>query len=733
MSNEIEEVSDLITSDKLHNKNCFNYLRNLKLPTRLLQTLPPNLSELAEIQNQPPEKYNPDFAYGDLYKRFFDYIDDKTVIHDLYNKTLPELKEKIESELKLAKAQLEQQERIKDDLPEGLRSPMRLFRKNLEAKIKALEMEQSTIEEQFDDLFISMYVNNNKILEETYEIIKDITLQHTPVAPEIKSSIAKRTKDKKELINKESQTPSQAESTFARVSSVFSDTYKPQHTTSLATERHYKWNEGSPVKEVRFGTQGQRHEGIEQVSPAFEKFLSIQAKRAQSKEMLAEPIITHIYFNNLGRDRNDFEGKKEKALTHELEKLEKRHLNIAVITLPADKGLMDHHDYQNTAPTHQFDDVREEFLKIASQDSTCALPIKDFYISERTRKLLFKDEEGEYSIDTERKKLGELIDKSFAALNIKPGTVLSPAQKQAVWFHFIKSELTNHIIDTLKPKDLDAQLTINFSCKDAIDRGGVSSAYYNLVNSFERSHSPMSREEFERALHAAPTMVKGRGMNDHIKILWNCVDLYVNKNYETLKQDPERAWLIEWRDLNCPKARVQEVLKNRLLQLMTELEEARQKEESKQDNKNTSKLEAIQKGIEILEKIQNQVDQGVSGKRLLLEAAVRTPTMVLNPTEENVKQYEKLSDKLSIKYPALNVIGGLMKSLVGLVVYAISKGKKQDMLNEGWATVKSGLEVGTRRDLQSKMKEQLRELKAEKVIEHNKEDTLTHDYKVLTS
>jgi hypothetical protein len=712
MSGSDEEIGNLVTSDMLHNKNCFNYLRKLKISDDLVKFFPKELEQdllkLIEIQHQRLDEYDSNFPYGDLYKRFFESLDDKTVIDQL-NTQINDIK------LELMRAEeLEKSLSQNDNLSENMQTVAKgLLRKTTDG-IKLLKKKLSTIEEGHEDLFISMYANNNEILEETYKLIKDITLEHRPVSAGLKSSIKRLAKDKGESINKESLTPSQAESTRYRLGAVFSDNYKPQHTTSLATERHYNWSEQSTVRELRFGTQGQRNEGIVQVSPAFEQFLSIQAKRTQRLEQLNEPRITHIYFNNLGRDRTDFEGKKERALTLKLEELEVTHPNVAVITLPADKGLIDHHDYQKTTPKHPFEDVKAEFLSIASQDPSCTQPIKDFYISERTRELLFKDKEGKYSIEYEKQKLGELIDKSFKALNIKPGAVLSPAEKQAVWFHFIKLELTNHIIDTFKPQELDKPFTINFSCKDAIDRGGVSSAYYNLINSFERSESPMSREEFERALHAAPTMVKGRGMNDHINIIWNTVNLYVNQKYESLQPDSTRAWLIKWRDLNCPKDRVEDVLNDRISDLELELVIAMENIVLKPDTpENKNMLVTIGLGQKILDSIKEQIQQGVSGKRLLLEAAVRTPEIILNPTKANITQYEQLTKNLSINYPALHVIGGLMKSLLGLVVCALSAGKYKGMLNEGWATVKVGWNVEERRTLQAQMKTQLENVKNE--------------------
>jgi len=106
-------------------------------------------------------------------------------------------------------------------------------------------------------------------------------------------------------------------------------------------------------------------------------------------------------------------------------------------------------------------------------------------------------------------------------MGIKPEDVLSSAQKQAVWLHFIKFELTNYILNKLQPN------SYNFSCKDAIDRGTVSSLYYNLHQSFALNQ-PISRDEFERDLDIAAANVKGRGMNFHRRILWNAIDCYVN-------------------------------------------------------------------------------------------------------------------------------------------------------------------------------------------------------------
>ncbi len=665
--------SKLASSDQILNKNCFNYLKALKVPPRLLEELPKHLAKIAELQS-PKAEYDANFAYGNLYKKFIDYINHETTIDKLLQ-TLESIKKRISSEYFATVQQLAIQAGVS---VEDKQLQNRLLR-TLSNKKEQLAKEREQIEPQFNDFFISVYQNDNNNLEETYTLIQDILLRQTPIAPAIKTTIAQRTRDPKELINTEILTPSQAETVAARMNSVFSNTYYTLGT-NIPTLRKYKWNQNSSVKELRFGTQGQRHLGKEHVSPAFEQFLLSQANKAKTKK------ITHLYFNNLGRDEIGYERNRERALTQALESLEDRHSNVAVITLPAEKGLMTRDHYLHSEPTLEYEKVKDEFLHIASQDPTCTLAVKDFYISDKIRRRLFT-KNGEYSLDIEKRKITDLIDNSFKLFTIEPSKILSYAEKQAVWFHFIKFELTNYIIETFTAAN--PELTINFSCKDAIDRGGVSSAYYNLLKSFASS-SPMTREEFERGLHAAPTMVKGRGMNDHLNILWNCIDLYVNQKYETLKDNSQQAWLIVWRDMNCPKGRVHDLLQLRLPQLKKELED--------------SGIKHKKAGIEILDHIENQLNQGVSGKRLLLEAAVRTPSVILKPNDiVNLYKFGQLADDLAINFPKLNILAGLMKCLVGLITYAFSK----DTLNEGWATIKAGLAVDKRRELQQKMKEQL--------------------------
>ena len=716
MASTQAKTQELVTSDLLHNRNCFNYLRNLKISDLVLDKLPREMAALLiSLKDKEKADYNPTVPYGDLYTQFFDYVEEH--IASIYNSQ--------RSVLDLEHARLTQH---METFPEGTRlnTIQKLYLRGIgsleriksisaggpesvnywqlrERKAEALQQEIDAL----DDFIISLYDNDNEILEDTFASIREITLAQAPILDSIESSIAERVSDKGIRVNLHSQTPAQAGSAYGRFTAMIADDFKPQHTTSLSTVRKYRSNEGSSVREYRFGTQGQRHQGDARVSPLFKQFLDIQQLKLADDR---SGSITHLYFNNLGRDRTDAEGLKEKALTEQLEALESEHSNVGVITLPADKGLMHQNDYKNTKPRHDYQIVRADFLQIALEAPGLEREIQDFHISPKIRKKIFCDARGVYTPEIEKAQLEALLDKSFEALGLDNMVQLSSAQRQAVWFHFIKFELTNHIIETLQPD------SINFSCKDAIDRGGVSSAYYNLIKSFEPEKTPMGREEFERALHAAPTMVKGRGMNHHVRVIWNAVDAYVMNNYGQLANNPEKSWIIEWRDFNCPHHRVNGLLRERVQQLKSELEQANQAHIPE------AQKVLITKGIEILNAIEKQTTLGASGKRLLLEAATRTALIALHPEQANTARYEKVMGELTINYPALTVLRGLMKTFVGTVVRLFTAGKQQELFNSGVATMTSGLNALSRKDMQTAMKEQLHSLKSMQTSQNVKEE-----------
>lgn len=414
----------------------------------------------------------------------------------------------------------------------------------------------------YDNLIKAAYLNDNHVLDYTFENISEVVNSQTPTA----TGIAGRIKEWftqaviTPLIGESAMptdadiTPAAEESRLERFFATFGGNYRPMEKTSLPSIRNTPWR--SDVKQIRLGTQAVRNEGEVGVNQLFKTFLEVQKAE--------KPFggITHVYFNFLKRDKDvsDIhidrlsERNIECKLTAALEALESRHSNIAVITLPADGGLMNKEDcldgvvHQTGKKVIRKTEVEQEFINIALNGGT--LPIKDFYISKNIRSQAKLDDD----------KIRDLINATFKTLKLNTSN-LSPANRQAVWFHFTKYELPNYLINQLKPE------TMNCSCKDGIDRGGVASVYFNLLTSFESGNRRMTMDEFNREIHAPPAMVKGRGMNHHLNLLWNAVDAYVEANYRGFMGDPDKRWLIEWRDLNCPKARCSELLKRNLVHI----------------------------------------------------------------------------------------------------------------------------------------------------------------------
>ena len=667
--------NEKITSEKLHNRNCFAYLKRLRMDDYVLtklraldKTLAEQLGNLTTLPDAPV----PQGAYADLYTRFFSVVEENIA-----------------------------------EMDKQANSPEK--------------------REEFNAFIRSIYVNDNRILETTFEEIKHIAASQTPIGGSIEHKIAKHVADTRERSNSVALSPAQAGSAYGRFTAMISANFKPQHTTSLATVRSYAYqNEReNPVKEYRFGTQGQRHNGEARVSPLFKAWLTAEKDRPR-EPIEGQTRITHVYINNLGLDRKEtkplslldrlnplkqiawikaLEGSKERALSEKLHDLEPEHDNIAVITLPADKGLMSGSEFKKTGDALAVSSVRQEFLNLALENEK-AKTTKDLHISESIRKLLFGNE---FKTNQERI-LNELLDNSFEAMGLDTAATITSAQRQAVWFHFIKFELTNHILTKLKPE------SVNFSCKDAIDRGGVSSAYYNLMKSIT-DESPMSRDEFDRALHAAPTMVKARGMNHHTKLIWNAVDTYLAKgnNYHSVSNNPNKAWLIEWRDLTCPHDRVERLLRQRVGEVTRELTKWLT---TTTDNKRRSE---IMHGIDLVSNIGDQSLLGVSGKRLLLEVVTRTgklydprntpESIARAPTDderakrladikENTDRYQLLEKKLSIKYPTMQVILCAMKVALA---YVFSLGQAKTWINDGIASIQAATDVERRQTIQRNM------------------------------
>lgn len=336
---------------------------------------------------------------------------------------------------------------------------------------------------------------------------------------------------------------------ITRVKSTYLDsTYQPMLLSNIPSiiEYAHSKNKINFKTEYRFSTQGEIINGEFRVNPMFIAWLAAidRQSRIISNENDKQKI-SHIYFNNLALDRTDHEGIRERNLTLQLHKIEDTHKNAAIITLPADKGFFGHDmlDVNKKPGTLSIKDFTDKvMLNVTSgsdlKEAGDSNNIRDFYISNDIKLLLYGQSKqyDDYNKQYEQEIMLDLFISSVNKLGLAHKNFLTSSDQQAIYFHFVKFAITDFIIQTLNPD------SINYSCKDAIDRGGVSSLYYNLIKSIE-TDQPMSNDEFFRALHGAPTLVKARGMNDHLDKVWNTISLYVEANKDNIAH-PIPNWLI---------------------------------------------------------------------------------------------------------------------------------------------------------------------------------------------
>lgn len=526
----------------------------------------------------------------------------------------------------------------------------------------------SQILDQFKALMVKIYHNENKILRETAEFFRNMNLRSRP-GHRLEAPIHEALRHPFVLKTYQAQSPYQAGGFWARFTAVMSKNFMAK---GLNTLRHYHYTDqilSAPI-EYRMPCQAQRINGQARVKPVFKVFLD--AKNS------SDDVRPHVYFNLLRRDlRRDLkpsellteEQLKEAQLTAVLEELETQPLGVKVLTLPADEGYMTKKAYlsHQVLPHHpNFAAVLEKYGKILCAESDCSestassVP-KDFFISDQTRQLLFpSDLQG----------LQTLFKTScLEYLNVQDppeDTRFSPAQQQALWFHFVNYTLPAHTLKTLNAR------SFNFSCKDAIDRGGVASAWYNLMASFKTTH-PMTADEFDEALYAACIYVKGRGINSHIYRIWNAVNEYVNIHLDDLLKQPDKLWLVQWRDLNCPKRRIEDVLAQRLNEMNKIIPH---------DETSPSPMRSLINEI-------NHLNQGIAPDRgLLLEILSRSfyihqqsrsPSTCIST--QNIQDYQALMNSLNA--PKWTLLKGLMNLILGTIFLIPSLGWSKSLVTTG--------------------------------------------------
>lgn len=627
-----------------HNLNCFAYLHQIVLhtPKNMITSLFED--ESIRLFFRTPDPYDPKISYANLYTQFLTYLESK-----------------IEKEPNLFSRLF-----LENDPHDGAKTYRQWIR--------------------------AIYQNRNNILPETYARFRSAlaTRRLIDSRPEKQVRTALKTSAFSQTAHK--YTPHSEGGYWRRLNTTISDTFKPMLITSIPSIRDYQYTllsrevDKSYPQELRFGTQGQRHRGKPRVSPLFREWLRQNEPPEDDKK------ISHVYFNLLGYDRSryDYADNKERELSLALHELEEQHPNIVIITLPADKGLMSQHAFKHTenSPALTINAAFAEMMGIALGQSMRS--IKDFVISPKAKQLLYGKKDNDYDKVQETQILTRLLNHSFQAMGLDPKekTTLSPAQQQAVWFHFTKYEMPDYVLTTLKPD------TWNASCKDAIDRGGVASAYLNLIRSF-KSPSPMSRDEFEQALHAAAALVKGRGLNHHYEIIWNAIDKYVDANVAALSANPNTVWLMHWRNDNTPHAiarmhsNFDKVLKQNEALLKQKLEELGRFSQPP-DDFTINHTAAIKKAQDILTSVKNQLfdangtPKASSGKRLLLEVVSQTTQMALSPQNPPEKDLSMILSKLS-KNPKLGIIRGAFKIFIGFMFSFTGWGKK--LIKKGFDTL----------------------------------------------
>lgn len=645
----------VLSSDAQHNLNCYAYFFRLK---KFFQQ--PELIKLLKTYHFNPYLVNPyldvyhkDQPYGDFYSQLMNSLEKVISAHDMGLLVLTD------------------------------------------SDLKAL-----------NQLVEAVYHNDNHILEEgSSGWINDIAAETRPQKANIGKKIAHTLKDPAQTVN--AITPHDTEFPLWRFYSVFAPTLKPQTLTNIPTIKNHAYKTKEDPIEYRFSTQAQRDNGHSRVSPLFKRWLKINAEKytqnpskcevlndsislkksnsqiycdsLKGQNSLFEEFWVHLYVNNMRSDPKEFDlpGSYERDLTRVLHELENDpELKIMVITLPAYAGLMNPFDYHLTKEFCDSSRVFHELLNVA-QNKKHHRGISDFIISPQTRKFLFANREQEI--------LGTLLKRSFLTQGVDPekGT-LSRAQKQAVWVHFIKYELTRYIIKTVKPWGY------NFACKDAIDRGAVSSTYYNLMSSFA-SVRPMQQDEFERSIDAPAANTKGRGMNFHRKILWNTLNTYVTANYSELFTHSKKSWLIYWRDMNCPHSQVNDLLSLRLEQGL------------KFGQFLATENSVKHLGNQVLTTIQTLYKENTHGKRLLLEATSRTLQLMTAPSEGTVHHYKNLAEELKIKHPRFMILAGIMEMLLGALLYLPSFGYSFSLISQGHAAIKTGFFAPQRTALSEEM------------------------------
>lgn len=541
--------------------------------------------------------------------------------------------------------------------------------------------EGKTVSPELSALVRKLYDNDNDILKETGALLLPEVLAHRPGAPSHEENL-------RDFVSASSRhdkhSPYTAGGNLARFSAMVDSNFI---AGGLPTLRKYEWSKPRKYSttmpfniptEFRMPTQARRKDDKAQVKKTMLAFMdTLKPSAAEDKDK-----ITYVYFNFLAYDKRSGlsekifkEKQKERDLSLALGTLEEKK-HVAVITLPADDGLMNKNDFKCHEANISLEVAQQQMLKILRGKPCDEIKITDFHMSDVVRKQLFPTNDKTINNPALSYLMRESIKAIIGKDAFSKGRQISPAQRQAIWFHLINSQLPQYILYALQPTGF------NMSCKDAIDRGGVASAWYNLMQSFMVDRA-MSRAEFETALHGACLYVKGRGLNAHINRIWNATNEYVNANMSELENDPKKSWLILWRDMNCPSERIQDVLEKRI--------ETAERRVYSHDSPTDGIAPPIKK---LIVEIKNQKESKLSieYQKTLLEMLGRSMGMYeyqrapadnqpqMHPAE--IEAYDNMLQKWDTKgvFSTLKALGEI---ILGVIISAVTFGNKTEMLLAG--------------------------------------------------
>ncbi|MCF6807895.1 hypothetical protein L3V79_05990 [Thiotrichales bacterium 19S9-12] len=428
------------------------------------------------------------------------------------------------------------------NLRKALISKLRSFINKIEEKGLSLSKEQQKF---FDCLVISCIENENKALEFIYEVISDDLNRLHQTSNEAKDKITTKLQPKGSLINTDN--PSNKGSLVGLTKAFGAWTTIGGYYLGLSYQP-FEWNIPQVVqykykelkaypKEDRMGTIGVYKEAVEEIEPFAKYYLQAVARRAEEKKDLKSKFST-IYFNFLQTKGKTSESLLEGGITDKLHKLEESdQYGVAVITMPLKF---------TTYSTISLEDYKK---KLADAFTNNLLGVK---FSSQVRSMLFQ-KEGQFE-----QKINDLLDQSASKLKFDDHVELNKNNQIALYQYFSKYLVVKFLIEELGPDIL------LFICKDGIDRSRVASLIYNLMESIETG-SPMTKNEFLQALHAAAVLVKGRPMNENIKNFWIFIDALLNAN-QALIESHSTEYLAHWRDENTlPEVLAESQEKERLL------------------------------------------------------------------------------------------------------------------------------------------------------------------------